>query len=130
MKMQFGITLNTKGKFGQYTYSELAHFVECTYDSVKPDELAEQYRDLLKAIMAGKVKKNTLVPYDLLSLLCDDLYNRASIDYLEGNYNEEDEPEIVKGGFHFLKKAGELRNHLVDAPVVYTEEDFAECASN
>lgn len=118
-QIQFGITLSTKGKFGQYTYNELEHFVECSYDSIKPDDLADRYREFLWAIMAGKVKKTTLVDPELLDILCDDLHNRASIDYLEGNYREEFEPEIVRGGFHFLKKATALRDHLIEAPAVY-----------
>ena len=39
----------------------------------------------------------------------DDIENRASIDYVEGNYDIEDEPEIVNGGKYFYKKGQELR---------------------
>tara|TARA_Y100001938_G_scaffold151191_1_gene247148 strand:- start:6391 stop:6777 length:387 start_codon:yes stop_codon:yes gene_type:complete len=105
-QVKFGIrfTLN------QYAYSEIDNFVECAkgLEADDVDNMLEQrYIDFLVALSSGKVKPSTLVDVDVLAVFADDLHNRASIDFLEGNW--DDDADIKAGGKMFLGRYNKLK---------------------
>ena len=98
-QVKFGITF----RFTHYCYSEIAQMKECA-DNIHPQELQDRYVAFLDAFSGSK---NSLVDTDVLALFIGDLENRASMDYLEGHW--DDEPEIVTGGKRFHERAKKLR---------------------
>ncbi len=99
-----------------YIDSECAAFIECA-DSLNDDELIHRYREFLVLFAEGQIKPSTQVAADIMEIFCDDVENRASIDYLEGHY--PDEPEIWKGGRYFYERSLKLRAHIDQALAVY-----------
>ena len=81
-----------------YIDSECAAFIEGA-DSLNDDELIHRYREFLVLFAEGHIKPSTQVAADIMEIFCDDVENRASIDYLEEHHS--DEPEIWKGGRYF-----------------------------
>ena len=98
-KVKFGITF----RFTDYCCSEIANFKECA-NNIHPDDLMNRYLHFLDTF---KGSKSAMVDPDVLSLFIDDLENRASMDYLEGHW--DDEPDIVAGGERFYQRAKKLR---------------------
>tara|TARA_R100000951_G_scaffold104924_1_gene98397 strand:- start:1302 stop:1622 length:321 start_codon:yes stop_codon:yes gene_type:complete len=98
-QVKFGITF----RITHYCYSELDNFKECA-GNISPEELMNRYLSFLDAF---KGSKNMMVDPDVLSLFIDDLENRASIDYLEGHW--DDDPDIMAGGKRFYQRAKKLR---------------------
>jgi len=95
----------------QYTKSEVYNFQVCVEGSPSsfPDQdQADRYIKFLQDFQNKKVKPTTLIDNDIFKLFLDDVKNRASIDYLESHYDEEEDPDIVNGGKYFYKKSQEL----------------------
>ena len=105
-QIPFGISLSGKA---EYTYSELCNFVECA-EGIEPKSLEKDYVSFLENILAGKVRRSTLVDVEVLETFRADLDNRADIDYREGHW--DDEPDIVAGGKYFAKVAERLKAHI------------------
>ena len=80
-KVKFGTTF----KVNPYSWREVYHFGEIVQDD-KPfaGDLNERYTKF--CFDFKKLKPSTLVDYDVLETFYGDLLNRASIDYLEGEY--------------------------------------------
>ena len=98
-QVKFGITF----RITDYCHSELDNFKECA-EGIQPVGLRDRYVQFLDAFKGGK---NSPVDPDVLSLFIDDLENRASIDYLEGHW--DDDPDIMAGGKRFHQRAKKLR---------------------
>jgi hypothetical protein len=98
-QVKFGITF----RITDYCYSELANFKECA-EGIQPVGLRDRYVQFLDTFNGGK---NSRVYPDVLALFIGDLENRASIDYLEGHW--EDDPDIMAGGKRFYQRAKKLR---------------------
>ena len=103
-------------KFPQtkYTKDEVYNFWNVTKEtqvegSFKDENQKERYVKFLDDFQNKKIKPTTEIDQDIFWLFMDDIENRASIDYVEGHYDIEDEPEIVNGGKYFYKKGQELR---------------------
>jgi len=105
-EISFGISLGAKA---EYTYSELNNFIECA-EGIEPKSLEKDYVSFLEDVLAGKIKRSTLVDVEVLKVFQSDLDNRADIDYREGHW--DDEPDIVAGGKYFAKVAGKLKAHI------------------
>ena len=101
-KVKFGLVW----RMTDYCYQELSNFVECSDTVVNTLGLRDRYESFIWDVVAGRVKKNTEIDPDLLSLFIGDLDNRAHIDYLEGHYND---PEIIAGGKRFWDRCQKLR---------------------
>lgn len=102
-QVKFGITFTVN----DYALGELDMFVECADNLEGVDDLQGRYIDFVNAVSAKKVKPSTLVDVDVLAVFADDLENRASIDFLEGHY--DDEPEIMAGGKMFYGRYNKLK---------------------
>jgi hypothetical protein len=98
----------------KYTNNEVYNFWNITKESkvegsFKDEDQRQRYIKFLDEFLKKKIKQTTLIDQDIFWYFMDDIENRASIDYLEGEYDIEDEPEIVNGGKYFYKKGQELR---------------------
>ena len=102
-QVKFGITFTVN----DYALGELDMFVECADNLEGVDDLQGRYIDFVNAVSAKKVKPSTLVDADVLAVFADDLCNRASIDYLEGHW--DDEPSTVAGGKMFYGRYNKLK---------------------
>jgi len=102
-KVKFGIRFT----INQYSLAELDMFVECATNIEGERDLQDRYIKFLRAVQDKQVKPSTLVDSDVLAVFADDLENRASIDYLEGHY--DDEPEIMAGGKMFYGRYLKLK---------------------
>ena len=107
------IPLSIKFTKTKYTKDEVYNFKTCTQESptegnFENEDQKQRYIKFLDDFLKNKIKPTTLIDKDIFKLFLDDLENRASIDYLEGNYDEEDDPEIINGGKYFFKKSQEL----------------------
>ena len=104
-KVKFGIRF----KFNDYTWREVVNFGEVVQDD-KPfaGDLNERYTKF--CFDFKNVKPSTLVDYDVLETFYGDLLNRASIDYLEGEYDDDTEDDLFirTGGKYFYEKAKKL----------------------
>jgi len=104
-KVKFGTTF----KVNPYTWREVINFGEVVQDD-KPfaGDLNERYTKF--CFDFKNVKPSTLVDYDVLETFYGDLLNRASIDYLEGEYDTDDEEDVFirTGGKYFHEKAKKL----------------------
>ena len=98
-QVKFGITF----RITDYCCSEIENFKECA-EGIQPVGLRDRYIQFLDTFNGGK---NSPVYPDVLALFIDDLENRASIDYLEGHW--EDDPDIMAGGKRFYQRAKKLR---------------------
>jgi len=98
-QVKFGITF----RITDYCYSEIANFKEYA-GNIDPQELQDRYVSFLDTFNGSK---NSLVDTDVLALFIDDLENRASMDYLEGHW--DDDPDIMAGGKRFYQRAKKLR---------------------
>ncbi len=98
-QVKFGITF----RITDYCYSEIDNFKECA-GNIDPQELQDRYISFLDTFTGSK---NTMVGPDVLALFIDDLENRASIDYLEGHW--DDDPDVMAGGKRFYQRAKKLR---------------------
>jgi hypothetical protein len=98
-QVKFGITF----RITHYCYSEMANFKECA-GNIEPQELQDRYVSFLDTFSGSK---NSLVDADVLALFIDDLESRASMDYLEGHW--DDDPDIMAGGKRFYQRAKKLR---------------------
>ncbi len=109
MKIPFGINFKCSGgKYSQYKYAEVSHFVECADDLDEP--LQTEYRQFLNNWLGDQIKKSTPVDVEVLKTFFSDLDNRCQIDYREDHW--EDDKEITAGGKHFGDVAIKLANHL------------------
>jgi hypothetical protein len=102
-QVKFGIRFTVN----EYADRELSHFIDCADSIIDEDNIQKRYVDFLTSLMEGKVKPSTPVDIDVLFLFGGDLENRASIDYLEGHW--DDEPEIVAGGKMFYGRYEKLK---------------------
>ncbi len=98
----------------KYTKDEVYNFKTCTQESpvegnFENEDQKQRYIQFLDDFLKNKIKPTTLVDLDIFKLFLDDLANRASIDYLEDNYDIDEDPEIVKGGFYFHQKSKQLK---------------------
>ena len=104
-KVKFGIRF----KFNDYTWREVDNFGEVVQDD-KPfvGDLNERYTKF--CLNFKNVKPSTLVDFDVLETFYGDLLNRASIDYLEGEYDDDTEDDLFirTGGKYFYEKAKKL----------------------
>ena len=100
-QVKFGIRFTVNN----YAYGELTNFVECA-DNLD-DDVRERYTDFLNDLINNRVTPSTLVDVDVLVEFGSDLDNRAQIDYLEGEH--EDEPDIVAGGKMFWGRYNKLK---------------------
>ena len=104
-KVKFGTTF----KVNPYTWREVINFGEVVQDD-KPfaGDLNERYTKF--CFDFKNVKPSTLVDYDVLETFYGDLLNRASIDYLEGEYDDDTEDDLFirTGGKYFHEKAKKL----------------------
>jgi hypothetical protein len=98
-QIKFGITF----RITDYCYSEIDNFKECAVN-IDPQELQDRYVSFLDTFTGSK---NTMVDPDVLALFIGDLENRASIDYLEGHW--DDDPDVMAGGKRFYQRAKKLR---------------------
>ena len=98
-QVKFGITF----RITDYCHSEIDNFKECA-GNIDPQELQDRYISFLDTFTGSK---NTMVDPDVLALFIDDLENRASIDYLEGHW--DDDPDVMAGGKRFYQRAKKLR---------------------
>ena len=110
--IRFGISFY---RMRDYVDSECANFIQRA-DSLNDDELIHRYREFLVLFAEGKITPNTLVATDIMEIFCNDVENRASIDYLDGHYS--DDPEIWKGGKYFHERGIRLRAHIDKALAV------------
>lgn len=101
-QVKFGIRFTVN----DYALGELDHFVDCADNIEGDDDLQGRYIDFLNQFMDKKVKPSTLVDTDVLKVFADDLYNRALIDYIERQF--EDDERITKGGEMFLRRYQKL----------------------
>ena len=92
-QVQFGMVW----RFTDYCYSEIDNFVECAHGAFDP-ELEARYIQFLEDFTDRKIKKSTLVDWDVLREFILDLDNRAQIDYRE---RHDHEPYLVAGGKRF-----------------------------
>ena len=102
-QVKFGITFTVN----DYALGELDMFVECADNLEGVDDLQGRYINFVNSVSAKKVKPSTLVDADVLAVFADDLHNRASIDYLEGHW--DDEPSTVAGGKMFYGRYNKLK---------------------
>jgi hypothetical protein len=102
-QVKFGIRFTVN----DYALGELGMFVECATNIEGERDLQDRYIKFLRAVKDKQVKPSTLVDSDVLAVFADDLENRASIDYLEGHY--DDEPEIMAGGKMFYGRYLKLK---------------------
>lgn len=98
----------------QYTKDEVYNFWTTTKETqvegaFKDEDQRQRYIKFLDDFLKKKIKPTTLLDQDIFWYFMDDVENRASIDYLEGHYDEEEYLDIVNGGKYFYKKGQELR---------------------
>lgn len=113
-KVPFGIRFTVN----DYAFGEIEVMDECAEDILEeyPSGLKDRYRDFLQKLRGKEVKPSTMVDRDVLEVFSDDLYNRALIDYLEGNW--DDCPDVVKGGKMFLGRYYKLKeSHGIVSPL-------------
>tara|TARA_R110000824_G_scaffold295901_1_gene484213 strand:- start:1307 stop:1843 length:537 start_codon:yes stop_codon:yes gene_type:complete len=104
-QIPFGIRM----KCTRYAESETAQWLDGGGDAYHKEEW-DVYKPFLDDFRAGKLKPTTMVDALALIIFQSDVDNRASIDYREGEW--DDEPEIYNGGKWFDEKQAKLKAHL------------------
>ena len=108
IKMQ-QIRLGVKFSKTKYLVDEVINFGEVVQaDQPFDGDLNDRYVKFCFGIK--KVTASTMVDVDVFVEFYNDLMNRASIDYLEGNYYHDDEEDtyIRNGGKYIYKVAKSL----------------------
>ena len=107
------VPFNVRFKANDYTRTEVAMFFDCiSCDRPFDGDLNDRYLAFLEEFKSGKVKPSTLVDLDVLTAFYDDVENRSSIDYQEGNFERYENPERYDGGKYFYNKAQKLKAYL------------------
>jgi len=122
-KVPFGIRFTVN----DYAVGELEVMDECADDLLEEEQLfggeeaspaglKDRYKDFLQKLRGKEVKPSTMVDRDVLEVFSDDLYNKALIDYIEGNWDHC--PNVVKGGEMFLGRYNKLKEvHGIVSPL-------------
>ena len=108
-KITFGV--HFKGMWDKYTRYEMGCFVERSEGL--PEDLRTRYVDFLEnEFLAKKCVPSTPVDYDVLYTFWQDVDERASVDYREGNCDPYEEPDYYNGGKYFDQVSRKLKAHL------------------